>query len=1383
VRKLNLPFILGVLAVAAAVAGVIYFGRPYQVKRHASDLKRRAMRAVADQDLAKAAELLRMYLGIEREDGPAWSTYARVVEERARAHEMQVRELEQVYLLHEEALRHNHEDRALERKCADLALELARFSDARQHLEVLYQKAPKNARGEANDPVIEDLFGQCDQGESKFGEAEKWFRKAIDHDRGQAASYDRLARMLRGDVRPPQPDAADKLIAEMVRNGLNSPRAYLSRWRYDRDFRQAANPLDIKKALALKHGQDDPEVLLVAAGLSQRERDLDAARAQLRKGQTLDPRNLAFPTNLAQLELEDGHPERAEQVLREAAAANPRRELWSALAETLISQGKIEGQDQGQDYVNRARNSGLREGYVAYLESLIELNKKNPDWVESIKKINGARALLASDTATIAKLNLMLAKCYDRLGSDEQRLAALQQAAAGVRADPTACAALAAELARSGKLDEALAIHTELIDRRPESRLDVVRLLIRKALRQPVGRRNWQEVEERFKQAEKALPTKTEQLTLQRAEMLRDQSRFEEARKVVEQARGKDSKNVAYRVELATIARNQGNLKLADQILDQTQKDLGPSLEVRLARLDSWVSRGGSEAKSAVGELAKGRTQLPDAAQPAFLGALGQGAYRLGDLNLARQSYRALLALEPRNLVVMMGLFDLAIEADDPKEAASMVGQIRGVEGEDGALWRYGQAVRLIHDARRPDTAMTSHPGSGTTPTRPRTTNTQALATAETLVPEIIARRGNWWGGPFLRGEIAEFKGDLNAAIAHYVCALELGDTRPGMVRRLVAMLEQRQDFNQIDRVVQILQDRGVALDNLTSLVALTAIRKKDFARGVALARQAFPESSTRATDHLSLGRILFDAGRSEDASKEFRRAIELGPALPEAWLAHVECLAGAKRLDEAKAAIEVARKALPADQSAATLAQCLAMVGETKEADALFRSVLAARPNDPATLRAAARFYMAQRSDDQALALLTRLADPKTAAPGSYAAWGRAILLALRMRTSQRGEAIRQLEALEPSNQFGPFERFLLANLYYAEGREDRYRSEMLDLLFGKAKNPRHLAHFAAFLINRNEIEPAKRWVAELKRVDPSSPDALMLEALVLKAEKRDGDLLALLEARSRQNPEQTGAVASVMDTFGFAKQAEEAYNAEIARAPSQPEPPLALANFLARQARIDDSLEVLSKVWATGPLERVAFLAMGIYDTPSASERHKGQIEAWLVEAIQKHPEAAGLLPKLAHIRLRQGRFSEVETLLRQALASNTDDPEALNELAWVLSHGDQRSDKLPEALAKINQAIDVSDQNASFLDTRAMIFLQLGQNDQALRDLKRAVALRSASRNIHFHLASAYLKSGNKAEARKVFQRAQELGLKAETADPFERDDYRKLANELR
>ncbi len=241
-RKLNVAFLVG-LVCALSVLGVgIHFVHAYQVGRNVSALLDRARRAETAKNLAKTEEALSQYLQVKRGDGPTWAWYARVVEQLTPKDSGRQRN----YLVHEQALKYNPGDSLLARRCVELAMELGRYNDARRHIESLYRRAPKDSEGQPADADLEDLLGQCFRGQSNFRQAEEQFRTAIARDPRRVDSYDRLARMLRNDVR--HPEAADQLIQEMVAANVNSPRAYLNRWRYQCDFLPPADALNVKRA-------------------------------------------------------------------------------------------------------------------------------------------------------------------------------------------------------------------------------------------------------------------------------------------------------------------------------------------------------------------------------------------------------------------------------------------------------------------------------------------------------------------------------------------------------------------------------------------------------------------------------------------------------------------------------------------------------------------------------------------------------------------------------------------------------------------------------------------------------------------------------------------------------------------------------------------------------------------------------------------------------------------------------------------------------------------------------------------------------------------------------------------------------------------------------
>src|SRR5262249_47786122 len=158
------------------------------------------------------------------------------------------------------------------------------------------------------------------------------------------------------------------------------------------------------------------------------------------------------------------------------------------------------------------------------------------------------------------------------------------------------------------------------------------------------------------------------------------------------------------------------------------------------------------------------RQQVPETERPAVLDRLGAVAIRLGELGPARQYWRELATLQPRNVTVRRGLFELALAAGDRDAADALVGEIHQAEGEHRITWQFTRAALLLDRARRGDP--------------------QGLEEASTLAEDLSQQRPTSWIGPTLKGEIAELSDSSDEAIKHYLKALELGNVQPRFARR-----------------------------------------------------------------------------------------------------------------------------------------------------------------------------------------------------------------------------------------------------------------------------------------------------------------------------------------------------------------------------------------------------------------------------------------------------------------------------------------------------------------------------------------------------------------------------------------------------------------------
>lgn len=1400
-RRLNLIFI-AVLLTTVAVLGVgMHFLHRFQVQRNASSLLVRARSAEAARDLGKAEDLLRLYLNLQREDGPTWEWYARIVDERA----PESRGYERVFLIHEQALGHNEGNLKLERKCADLALELERYSDAKRHVTNLLEAIPKDSQDHsiiAEMAELEDMMGQCEQGSLKPEQAEEWYRRSIKRDPSRLAGYQHLSSLLRSHRKETD---ADKVVEAMIAANPESGQAIITRWRYRRSYGLEADVNDVARALKL--APDDSDVLMAAAEVALSKKDMTGALKYLERGMERKPNDSAFYRYIASLQLNDNHPEKAEEVLRQGIARLPGRpELLFQLAVTLLGQGKVDGKNEALDVIKDLQGMGLADGYSQYLEARVLMNRQR--WADAASHLNSARSFLAADRQISSEINLYLAECYRRLGTEEMRIDALERASANRNTTTLFGPELAQAMEKSGRIDEAVKLHTTLVDSRPESRLDLIRLSIQKNLRLPSDQRHWQDLEQRLLEVGKSIPSATETVTLLRVEMLVAQGRLPEALTILENAALENPKSLRFQTAMATVLQGESKMVEARKVLDSAEKKFGANSELRRANIGYWLRYGSveskkAEARKALEALTETRSKVPVTELPEFLNELAAAWYRFGDSRLAGQLWDELSERQPQNIEVLRNRADLALASRDQSTVRDIVRQVKAIEGESGTIWRYTEAAFLMDEVAQGKSKS----------------NTSDLETARGLIEKIITLRGNWWGGFILRGRLGELTEKGDDAVQDYFKAIELGANQPELARRLFVLLYQRQQFDQIDRIVKTLSDRGMAPAELKVAAAFNAMRKNEFSHAIALVREVIPDDSTNPYDLLVLSKMLSSAGRVTEAEKPLLRALELSPGLPDVWIDRVRFLVLAKRSGEIPGVLEKASRALKPDQVPLTLALCQSIAGKDDEADKLFQSALARHPDDLVTIRLAAEFYVKTLKLDKVELLASKLLDPKLKASPADIAWAnrsrglvkissggqrqideaialldqnlktnpysfadqRARAVLLTMKTGHQEEAIHALEALHKTRLLSVADRFLLAKMYYAKPDWPKCRDVMLGLMSEQSRETDHIVYFVRSLIEQKDLDQADRWLQELK---PDAPQLVRtvveLKAGILKARNRDAELLALIERFSQEHSDQIGSAAELFERYGYLKEAEQAYQRFVDQNANEPMRVLARIGFLGRRNRTHEALALCEQAWKTCPDVAVAAVSTAVLTSgKNVTDDQRNQVAAWLEQAAHRTPESLPIRLNLALLRTMQRRYDQAEALYHEVLKRSPDNLQALNNLAWLLAFQETKGE---EALQHIDRAIEIAGPIPSLFDTRSVIYLQTGKPELALKDLQTALAADPQKSVLYVHLARAYQMTKNREKAREALQRAEDLGSKPDLLDPLERGIVDKLRQEI-
>ncbi len=310
-RKINAKLLLGLLLATLLCTGAVFGVHHFQYGRIADSLLWQARRAEERGQIRRQARYLQRYLEFNRHDLAEKAHLAQLWtgEEFADA----PRERLKAVRLLDDVLAKGDDQPELRRLLVKLALETQQFKMARNHLEKLltreFLREPPNpaaAGAQKLDPQRGEAIGYAAQlleAENQPAKALRCYRLAIRQAPRIESNYLNLALLLRKQDRldsQPNPklrQEADRAIDELVHNNRKSSEAYLTRWRYRRDFglitlrksaksgeqvTLAAAAADVDAAL--QRAPEAMETLLAAADRERLEAEIVALGFRLGQG-------------------------------------------------------------------------------------------------------------------------------------------------------------------------------------------------------------------------------------------------------------------------------------------------------------------------------------------------------------------------------------------------------------------------------------------------------------------------------------------------------------------------------------------------------------------------------------------------------------------------------------------------------------------------------------------------------------------------------------------------------------------------------------------------------------------------------------------------------------------------------------------------------------------------------------------------------------------------------------------------------------------------------------------------------------------------------------------------------------------------------------------
>jgi len=288
-------------------------------------------------------------------------------------------------------------------------------------------------------------------------------------------------------------------MEQLIARNLKSFRAYLTRADFRRQHghvKSAASNVKIAYQLA----PDELDVLALVAEFmlgynpaagADTSFDLLDVRSQLKQAQLDHPDAKRLIVALALLDLRDDMFAAVEAQLRAGLQIHPDDEqLLQLYADVLIYRGKV---DIARQELDRLRKTNKLPSIVMYLEARLAMVHR--EYLVASRLLVSIRPQLIGRSQLQTAADLHLARCYEKLGQNEQCLAAYRRAATLDVLSVDARMDLAYTLFRLGRFDEALTNYRQLTAV-PGVALEIARLMVLRNLDFPEDERNWGEVDQ-----------------------------------------------------------------------------------------------------------------------------------------------------------------------------------------------------------------------------------------------------------------------------------------------------------------------------------------------------------------------------------------------------------------------------------------------------------------------------------------------------------------------------------------------------------------------------------------------------------------------------------------------------------------------------------------------------------------------------------------------------------------------------------------------------------------------------------------------------------------------------------------------------------------------
>ena len=1237
---------------------------------------------------------------------------------------------------------------------------------------------------------------------------------------------------------------SDRIIDEMIQRNLDDGLAWLAKFNYQREFSKDVTDEDLKTAVKLSGDSLTVRLAAANYYLSQRDPAVRAeAVAHLRHViDEIEPKSNEAWAGIVSYYADLGKFEEALEWVAKgsrkeclgaddfylnifAVFINTQLERYAEAEQALQKvDGLVSRYNLSENKAALIRLS--RERDIARVVYLLDAGEKQRNGEQIQQGMKLAESFTQGGlNRTLEPLMRKIASVHERRGNFEQAALIYERMADLEGGLLLGQLSAARAWSKAGKPDLALRRMERLsreptFNQRPDFWFELADMQFNLQLRQRQAARNWSELNTTLKKLDEfvaagkvAQAWRVDMMKISRDVASLDMrsgapelaQRIEELRQRLQRLQDKNLDEVPLLERASLIYEQLGDSKTSDELLKKLSA-LDPKAD-QVKRLEAQVlasRRDFAAAEKIMQELAT--VEKDDDEKRRILMQLADLVVRQGDSKRAREILREMVASKLADASVYYQLGQMAANEGDWKEVSECEKWLRRDEGEGGYSSQFLMVRRLLGLFPDIQAAESRELDRGLA-------NLLKLRPDDPLVYS-------------LKGLTQQARGELDAAVKSYRKAVDLGERNPVVFQRLVALLGENVAEGQY--YLGLLSEPGATAE-LSGLQIQLAQRSGQSQQAIELARQEIKRRPDEFRSHLWLAQVIAGHVRTNprvgeelrvEAEQEVRKAREMAPDNPEIWLANVAIALQLRGSDVARAMMAEAdqfRKLAPSRQ-ALLRAEAWVMLGERLDAEREYLSALKLDPGKPEYHLRVAQFY----ADFQVENAIQQARESLKIAPnfepakrflaeclvrhGGLEQWNEAQkltedlsssgdkladmrqqvrLLIRRFGADNLRKARDLLVKMTAGEEVNPGDRFILAQIYEYERMVDDARRQFEALAKDKATSLSYIGGYVAFLLRQRNLEEADRQLIRLETEAPRSDGVLDLRVqwLVAKRELDKVDEVAQEYLSKNITEEMTDEVrARLQSRVGVILGNQKLYglgekyfrkSLEL-----RPQNYVGLAECLAYLNRKGEAIDVCFQAAKADDSSRPVIALCTVLLVGDTKPEDFARCESLISQSLAKHPDDLPLVFSVANARFFEGRVEEATALYDRALKLNPRDVALLNNYAAMLGEIPERQS---DALAKIDQAIDITGPHPNLLDTKAMILVNNGRAGEAIKLLEEAIRDLRPDPRFVFHLAIAYREIRQTKRARELFQRARKEEVLIGVLSNFERKAWDNLLKE--